>query len=59
VIEVGAEYKLTYGNGEDRTYVYGVVKAYEHPLIKFVENSGGKERIINLGSLSLISAEKR
>ena len=59
MIEVGAEYALLFGNNDATTYKYGIVKEYNHPLIKFVENAGGAETIINLASGHFVSATKR
>ena len=59
MFEVGAEYMLTYQEGEEKHFKYGVVKSYQHPLIKFRENSSGKLVIYNASAVNFVSAERR
>lgn len=59
MIEIGAIYQLTFGTDADKSMVYGVAKEFNHPLLLLKEHAGGKEVVYNLGSLALISIEKR
>jgi hypothetical protein len=59
MFEIGQEYMLVFGSEDEADYKYGVIRGYEHPLIKFVENAMGKESIYNVANSSFFRAEKR
>lgn len=59
MIEIGKEYWLKFGTHDNYEAIAGVVQGYNHPLIEFVENDGGKRSIINLACSGFMSASKR
>ena len=59
MFDLNTEYRLTFGDAHDKSYCHGIVLEYTHPVIKFKDNSDGKEIIYNVSASNFLTAEKR